>query len=167
MDLIKLMKALAPYVEEDVKVYNLNTEEGLKGFNEQLDILENTGLETLKAFGINGKEWIAKMREIGKEVYEANKVKEENKAKKIVKQAVKQMERKEEDHFEEDEDESKQEFKRPSELLNINQKLQLHKIVQEYVDTMIKPFNKNVLTTQQINDAYAGLYEFAAWIMNR
>jgi len=52
--------------------------------------------------------------------------------------------------------------------LSIDQKLQLHKIVQEYVDTMIKPFNKGgVLTNQQINDAYAGLYEFAAWIMNR
>ena len=170
MNLLKLMEALEPYAGEDVKVYDLNTEEGLKGFNEQLDILENTGLETLEAFGINGKEWINKMREIGKEVYEANKAKEqnkENKAKRIVKQAVKQMERKEEDHSEENEDEPKQEFKRPSELLNINQKLQLHKIVQEYVDTMIKPFNKNVLTTQQINDAYAGLYEFAAWVMNK
>lgn len=164
MNLLKLMKALAPYAEEDVKVYDLNTEEGLKGYNEQLDILENTGLETLNAFGINGKEWINKMREIGKQVYEANKSKEQNKAKRIVKQAVKQMERKEDDHTE---DEPKQEFKRPSELLNVNQKLQLHKIVQEYVDTMIKPFNKNVLTTQQINDAYAGLYEFAAWVMNR
>ena len=32
---------------------------------------------------------------------------------------------------------------------------------------MIKPYNNGLLTNQQINDAYAGLYEFAAWIMNR
>jgi len=170
MNLEKLMKLLAPYAdidEDDVLVHDLSTDEGLKGYNEQLDELENASLDVLNSFGINGKEWIKSMRDLGQKIYEQNKKQEQkknNKSNNVVKQAVKQMERKEVDHSEDDEDE----FKKPSELLSIDQKLQLHKIVQEYVDTMIKPFNKgNVLTNQQINDAYAGLYEFAAWIMNR
>jgi hypothetical protein len=56
---------------------------------------------------------------------------------------------------------------RPSELLDYDHKLQLHKITQQYIDEMIKPYNNGKLTDEQINDAYAGLYEFAAWIMNK
>lgn len=173
MNLEKLMQMLAPYVdadENDVQVYDLSTEEGLKGYNEQLDQLENASLDVLNSFGINGKEWIKGMRDLGQKIYEQNKKKEQkklDKAQRIVNQAVKQMERKEEDHSDEPEEDENPKFVRPSQKLSIQQKLQLHKIVQEYVDTMIKPFNDGHLTNGQINDAYAGLYEFAAWIMNR
>lgn len=173
MNLEKLMKMLAPYVdadEKDVQVYDLSTEEGFKGYNEQLDLLENNYLNELSAFGINGKEWIKGMRDLGQKIYEQNKKKEQkklDKAQRIVKQAVKQMERKEEDHSDEPEEDENPKFVRPSQKLSIQQKLQLHKIVQEYVDTMIKPYNNGLLTNQQINDAYAGLYEFAAWVMNK
>lgn len=173
MNLEKLMQMLAPYVdadEKDVQVYDLSTEEGLKGYNEQLDQLENASLDVLNSFGINGKEWIKGMRDLGQDIYKQNKKKEQNKldkAQRIVKQAVKQMERKEEDHSDEPEGDENPKFIRPSQKLSISQKLQLHKIVQEYVDTMIKPFNNGHLTNGQINDAYAGLYEFAAWIMNK
>ena len=172
MNLEKLMQMLAPYVdadEKDVQVYDLSTEEGLKGYNEQLDQLENASLNVLNSFGINGKEWIKGMRDLGQKIHEQNKKKEQKKldeAQKMIKQAVKQMERKEEDHTEEPEDETSK-FIRPSQNLSVQQKLQLHKIVQEYIDTMIKPFNNGHLTNDQINDAYAGLYEFAAWIMNK
>ena len=173
MNLEKLMQMLAPYVdadEKDVQVYDLSTEEGLKGYNEQLDQLENASLDVLNSFGINGKEWIKGMRDLGQKIYEQNKKKEQkklDKAQRIVKQAVKQMERKEEDHSDEPEEDENPKFVRPSQKLSIQQKLQLHKIVQEYVDTMIKPYNDGHLTNGQINDAYAGLYEFAAWIMNK
>ena len=173
MNLEKLMQMLAPYVDaddKDVQVYDLSTEEGFKGYNEQLDLLENNYLNELSSFGINGKEWIKGMRDLGQKIYEQNKKKEQkklDKAQRIVKQAVKQMERKEEDHSDEPEEDENPKFVRPSQKLSIQQKLQLHKIVQEYVDTMIKPFNDGHLTNGQINDAYAGLYEFAAWIMNR
>ena len=64
MDLLKLMSFLKPYVdEEDVQVYDLSTDEGLEGYNEQLNQLENTSLDVLNSFGINGKEWI---KEIGR-----------------------------------------------------------------------------------------------------
>ena len=173
MNLEKLMQMLAPYVdadEKDVQVYDLSTEEGLKGYNEQLDQLENASLDVLNSFGINGKEWIKGMRDLGQKIHEQNKKKEQNKldkAQRIVKQAVKQMERKEADHSDEPKEDENPKFVRPSQKLSIQQKLQLHKIVQEYVDTMIKPFNDGHLTNGQINDAYAGLYEFAVWVMNK
>jgi len=59
-------------------------------------------------------------------------------------------------------------FVRPSQNIDVNMGLQIHKLVQEYVDTMIKPYNpKNGgLTTDQINNAYAGLYEYSCWLYN-
>lgn len=58
------------------------------------------------------------------------------------------------------------ELVRPSSKLTTKQGLQIHKLVEEYVDTMIKPYATN-MDTKVINDAYAGLYEFAAWILNK
>ena len=72
--------------------------------------------------------------------------------------------------FQKAEEKRKQEEKkieRPSAKLTPEQGLQIHKLVQEYVDTMVRPFNNGVLSNDQINDAYAGLYEFAAWILNK
>lgn len=72
--------------------------------------------------------------------------------------------------FQKAEEKRKQEEKkieRPSAKLTTEQGLQIHKLVQEYVDTMVRPFNNGVLSNAQINDAYAGLYEFAAWILNK
>ena len=72
--------------------------------------------------------------------------------------------------FQKAEEKHKQEEKkieRPSAKLTTEQGLQIHKLVQEYVDTMVRPFNNGVLSNAQINDAYAGLYEFAAWILNK
>lgn len=72
--------------------------------------------------------------------------------------------------FQKAEEKRKQEEKkieRPSAKLTTEQGLQIHKLVQEYVDTMVRPFNNGVLSNAQINDAYAGLYEFAAWIINK
>ena len=72
--------------------------------------------------------------------------------------------------FQKVEEKRKQEEKkieRPSTKLTTEQGLQIHKLVQEYVDTMVRPFNNGVLSNDQINDAYAGLYEFASWILNK
>ena len=56
---------------------------------------------------------------------------------------------------------------RPSEKLSTDIGLQIHKLVTEYVDTMIKPYACPEMSQQVINDAYAGLYEFAAWIYTK
>lgn len=61
------------------------------------------------------------------------------------------------------------EIDRPSQKIDTQVGLQIHRLVQEYIDTMIKPYNPNIggLTNEQINDAYAGLYEFACWMYNK
>ena len=79
MNFTNLMKMLAPFTDmddNDVQVYDLSTEEGLKGYNEQLDQLENASLDVLNASAINGKEWIKSMRELGNKTYEQNKKKQ-------------------------------------------------------------------------------------------
>ena len=123
-----------------IEVFDLTTKEGLEGYNKQLDQLENSDLSILKLFGIDGDDVIDRLRKIGNAIYENNKKEEEEETPK---------------------------FTRPSDLLDVDKKLQIHKIVQEYVDTMVKPFNNGKLTENQINDAYAGLFEFACWVMNR
>ena len=67
------------------------------------------------------------------------------------------------------EEKENKKVKRPSELISTEAGLQIHKLVQEYVDTMIKPYNpaEGGLTQKAINDAYAGLYEFACWLYNK
>ena len=67
------------------------------------------------------------------------------------------------------EEPKKEEIHRPSQDISVEAGLQIHKLVQEYIDTMVKPYNPKVggLSNQQINDAYAGLYEFACWIFNK
>lgn len=55
----------------------------------------------------------------------------------------------------------------PSSKVSVNTGLNIHKLVQEYIDTEIKP----IIITEQfsqedINNMYVGLYEFACWIIN-
>lgn len=170
MKINELINAIGTLQNNDnTQTFDLKTKEGYDAFKKVIKELRDSDMSLFDTFGIDIDEWLDNVETLGKNIYESNK---ENKDKKtIVKDAVKQMNRKVVDHSEEDDDKentnSEPAFKRPSELLSINQKLQLHKLVQEYVDTTIKPFNKGVLTNNQINDAYAGLYEFGAWILNR
>lgn len=154
-DLIKLIDAFIKYRNDNdnVKVYDLSTDEGIKGYNKQLDKLSETDLDFLNDFGIDVNKFIKEMRELGNHIYESNKEDETP--------AQQQLDRKTVDHTD------NEIFERPSDKLSVDQKLQLHQITQEYVDTMIKPYSKGQLTNNQINDAYAGLFEFAAWIMKR
>lgn len=155
-DLIKLIDTFTKYGNDNnnnVKVYDLSTDEGIKGYNKQLDKLSETDLDFLNDFGIDAKKFIKEMRNLGNHIYESNKEDETP--------AQQQLDRKTVDHTD------TEKIERPSDKLSVDQKLQLHKITQEYVDTMIRPYSKGKLTNNQINDAYAGLFEFAAWIMKR
>ena len=69
----------------------------------------------------------------------------------------------------EKQNETEPELIRPSNKVSTEVGLQIHKLVQEYIDTMVKPYNpKNGgLSIESINNAYAGLYEFACWIYNK
>ena len=53
----------------------------------------------------------------------------------------------------------------PSKSTSFDKQVNLHKIVGEYVDTYIRPYGK--MDTKVVDDVYAGLFEFACWIMNR
>ena len=53
----------------------------------------------------------------------------------------------------------------PSNSTPFDKQVNLHKIVGEYVDTYIRPYGK--MDTKIVDDVYAGLFEFACWIMNR
>ena len=53
----------------------------------------------------------------------------------------------------------------PSNSTPLDRQIHLHKIVGEYVDTYIRPYGK--MDTKVVDDVYAGLFEFACWIMNR
>ena len=53
----------------------------------------------------------------------------------------------------------------PSKNTPFDKQVQLHKIVGEYVDTYIRPYGK--MDAKVVDDVYAGLLEFACWIMNR
>ena len=154
-DLIKFIDAFTKYRNDNdnVKVYDLSTDEGFKEYNKRLDELSETDLDFLNDFGIDVNKFIKEMRELGNHIYESNKEDETP--------AQQQLDRKTVDHTD------NENFERPSDKLSVDQKLQLNKITQEYIDTMIKPYSKGQLTNNQINDAYAGLLEFAAWIMKR
>lgn len=169
MKMNEFLKAIgAVQNNDDSKTFDLTTKEGYEDFKNTIKELRNSDTSIFDIFGVNLSDWLDNLSELGDKLHEANNVNKDQKE--VVNNAVNQMGRKEIDHSEEPEhkeDVKDQVFNRPSELLSIPQKLQLHKIVQEYVDTVIKPFNNGVLTNDQINDAYAGLYEFGAWILNR
>lgn len=50
-------------------------------------------------------------------------------------------------------------------ISNIDVKMQIHRLTQEYVDTMLKPYMPETPQTKNnINNAYTALFEFACWI---
>ena len=50
-------------------------------------------------------------------------------------------------------------------ISNIDIKMQIHRLTQEYVDTMLKPYMPETSQTKNnINNAYTALFEFACWI---
>ena len=158
IDFFNILDEMQKIRKENSKTFDVTTDQGLKGFDEYLFGLDKDTIEVLDSFksffGIDEKTDV--LEGLSNLAHTIN-----NAANK------KEPERKVVDHTELNEDEDKKTFNRPSENLSVDQKLKLHKLVQEYVDTMIRPFNNGTLTDTQINDAYAGLYEFAAWVLNR
>ena len=58
-------------------------------------------------------------------------------------------------------------IERPSDKLSTTDKLSLHKLVGEYVDTRIRPYVSKNVDNNMINNMYAGLFEFGAWLVNK
>lgn len=53
----------------------------------------------------------------------------------------------------------------PSKSTPMETQAKMHKIVGEYVDTYIRPYGN--MDTNVVDDVYAGLFEFACWVMNK
>lgn len=53
----------------------------------------------------------------------------------------------------------------PSKSTPMDKQLHLHKIVGQYVDEYIRPYGN--MNKEVVDDVYAGLFEFACWVMNR
>lgn len=135
------LKHLLDSVNEDEKL-DLTKKEDVEKFHEKINELrENEAFLTLtQIFGYDLTDELDELDKFADNTFQKAEEKRKQKEKKI---------------------------ERPSAKLTTEQGLQIHKLVQEYVDTMVRPFNNGVLSNAQINDAYAGLYEFAAWILNK
>lgn len=124
-----------PTNENLAKGIDLTTKEGLDKFNDMVDELHKSLINPLFEV-FNGTTYADDWKEYAQSVYD-----EAHKNDKPVEYP-----------------------ERPSKKLPIEAGLQIHRLVQEYIDTLIKPYSNGQLTQEEINDAYGALYEFAAWI---
>lgn len=136
--------------KNDVEKLDLGKDEDYAKFNKYVDeckkICDNDDsasnltrllFETL--FGFDMKDIVDDIKKAGDEIHE-QAVKERKKAEKKIPEL-------------------------PSKSTPLDKQAQLHKIVGEYVDTYIRPYGK--MDTKVVDDVYAGLFEFACWVMNR
>lgn len=135
MDLMKLSFGDNLNQIEGVEKLDLSKKEDLDKFNKTLDELENLTKDNVLFSCIINDDFIQNARKLALEVYnKTNKEKNEN-------------------------------VFPSSKIENTEAKMQIHRLTQEYVDTMLKPYmEKGENTTNNINNAYTALYEFACWI---
>jgi len=125
-------------------IIDLSTKEGLDKFNSILDQIEGNIFSKTMMESLTGKK-IFELRDLAKNYYDVCN-------EKPIKQATSQIEEK---------------IELPSSKLTTEQGLKLHKLVQEYIDTVIKPNNNGKLTNQEINDKYADLFEYSSWVLKK
>ena len=136
--------------KKDVEKLDLGKDEDYAKFNNLVDeckkvcndddstsVLTKQLFETL--FGFDMNDIIDEIKKAGDDIHE---------------QAVKERQK-----------EEKKVPELPSKSTPFDKQVNLHKIVGEYVDTYIRPYGK--MDTKVVDDVYAGLFEFACWIMNR
>ena len=125
--------------DEDYAKFNNLVDECKKIYNDDdsTSVLTKQLFETL--FGFDMNDIIDDIKKAGDDIHE---------------QAVKERKK-----------EEKKVPELPSKSTPFDKQVNLHKIVGEYVDTYIRPYGK--MDTKVVDDVYAGLFEFACWIMNR
>lgn len=136
-------------IDEPVEKLDLTKDDDYKKFNESLDkiseIMNESEMNPLFKLFLSD-DLIDELRELGKEAHDNN---DEHKC-----ECKKQCKCN-----------KKTEPELPSSKCTLEQQANIHKIVTEYVETIIRP-NTN-MSDDVINDAYAGLYEFACWVLNK
>ena len=155
---LNIIDFLSPFFKEESSknVIDLSTKEGLDKFNSYLDALKNNDFGKTLLESFTGEN-IDSLKNLAKTYY--NACNKDDGAK--IDESLKEVK----DNKKDVEDEV--EFERPSKNIDVNIGLQIHKIVQEYIDTMVKPYVKGRMSEESINDAYVGLYEFACWVYNK
>lgn len=143
MDLMDLMKlSFGDNLDqiEDVEKLDLSKKEDLDKFNKTLDELEKLTKDNVLFSCIINDDFIQNARKLALEVYN----------------------KKNQDKLDKEKDEN---VFPSSKIENVETKMQIHRLTQEYVDTMLKPYmEEGENTTNNINNAYTALYEFACWI---
>lgn len=152
--LTNVLSSYYPEKDEDIEKYDLSNKDDYDTFVKAVNELKNDSL-----FGYIIKPIADDILKAAYEKYGKNFEKKENT--KTIPQKQSKITRKVVDHSEEIDEPD-----RPSNHVSVDQGLKLHKIVGEYVDTMIRPYYKGN-NPNVINDAYAGLYEFACWVLNK
>lgn len=135
MDLVNILDLL----QNNSEKIDLSTTEGYDKYQKLVDELESTIKDNWFFSNIITPEVIENFRTIGKEAHEN-----------VVKNDTNTVETN---------------VFPSSKIENIDTKMQIHRLTQEYVDTMLKPYmEKGENTTNNINNAYTALFEFACWI---
>ena len=159
------------FVNNNVKKYDLNTEEGYEAFikeaaeiRTQLIKSDSVFADKLVALLDNMVEKAMKNHSektplpkvdkvselVGKEV---NRVKEENHGKLNEGEGIKEVEEDDIDW--------------PSDKLTPKQKRNVWKLVDEYMDTKVIPYLDDNFDEHLVDDMSSGLFEFAAWILTK
>ena len=148
-NILKLLNDVLNVEDENIEKLDLTKDEDYEKFNNYVDeckkICDNKedlscGLSKLlfdTMFGFDMSELIDEIKEIGDKVHAEAKKKEEKKK-------IPEL---------------------PSKKTSMETQANLHKIVGEYVDTYIRPYGN--MDRKVVDDVYAGLFEFACWVMNR
>ena len=147
MNILDLLNSnLLDLVNDKSEKIDLSTLEGYEKYKTLINELESTVKDNWLFSGIFTPEVIENLKTFGKTAYEEAMKKNKE---------VTLNEPKEENVFP------------SSKIKNIDTKMQIHRLTQEYVDTMLKPYmEKGPNTTNNINNAYTALFEFACWIFN-
>lgn len=142
-------------------VLDLTNENDYKKYNELIDSLESMMPECnsiMNFFGLEN-DICKKFREIGKLIHDTKEKENEN--------CISAIEN-EPDKENTVDNVVTNNVIPSSNLENIDVKMQIHRLTQEYIDTMMKPYlEKSEKTTKDLNNAYTALFEFACWIYNR
>lgn len=158
--------SLFPYVD-DIETLNLKDEKDYKKFNDIVDNLESSTKDGFMS-SIFTKEMFDAIRNLAKQCHDSD-------TEEICNHDCSSCENEccvheeiieEDDNVDTHEDEPKS-ILPSANISNIDTKMQIHRLTQEYVDTMLKPYmEKGPNTTNNINNAYTALFEFACWIFN-
>lgn len=156
------------FVENNIKKYDLNTDEGYEAFikdaaelrkelNESDSIFSDKMLKVLDALvekAMNKHNEKKHAEAVQKELVanEVSREKEENHGK--VNVGVKK------------DDIQSEPADWPSDSLTYKQSRSVWKLVDEYMETMVEPYCPANTSEDVLDDMASGLYEFAAWLLN-